>query len=99
MDWLVLGLVLFLGIHSVSIAAPRWRHAVAHRIGEGPWKGLYTLVALAGFALPPLAGRIGFDNVVFRYRADGPEVLRNVTLEIQPGEVIGVVDVEDGTSR
>ncbi|MBN9371035.1 NnrU family protein [Hydrogenophaga sp. YM1] len=51
MDWLVLGLVLFLGIHSVSIAAPRWRHAVAHRIGEGPWKGLYTLVALAGFGL------------------------------------------------
>lgn len=42
-------------------------------------------------ALPPLAGRIGFDNVVFRYRADGPEVLRNVSLEIQPGEVIGVV--------
>ncbi|MBL0944253.1 MAG: NnrU family protein [Hydrogenophaga sp.] len=51
MTWLVLGLVLFLGIHSVSIVAPRGRHAIAHRIGEGPWKGLYTLVALAGFGL------------------------------------------------
>lgn len=51
MDWLVLGLLLFLGIHSVSIVAPRARHAIAHRIGEGPWKGIYTLVALAGFGL------------------------------------------------
>lgn len=51
MDWLVLGLLLFLGVHSVSILAPHWRHAVAHRIGEGPWKGLYTLVSLAGFGL------------------------------------------------
>src|SRR5690606_13802301 len=31
--------------------APRWRHELAHRVGEGPWKGLYTLVALAGFGL------------------------------------------------
>ncbi len=51
MDWLVLGLALFLGIHSVSIVAPRWRHELAHRAGEGPFKGVYTLVALAGFGL------------------------------------------------
>ncbi len=51
MAWLVLGLVLFLGIHSISIVAPAGRHTLAHRIGEGPWKGLYTLVALAGFGL------------------------------------------------
>ncbi|MDD5388886.1 MAG: type I secretion system permease/ATPase [Gallionellaceae bacterium] len=42
-------------------------------------------------ALPKLAGRIEFDQVVFRYRADGPEVLRGVSLTIAPGEVIGVV--------
>ncbi|MDP1902719.1 MAG: type I secretion system permease/ATPase, partial [Pseudomonadota bacterium] len=42
-------------------------------------------------ALPALAGRIEFDQVVFRYRADGPEVLRGVSLVIAPGEVIGVV--------
>ena len=41
--------------------------------------------------LPPLAGRIEFDRVVFRYRTDGPEVLRGISLTIQPGEVIGVV--------
>ncbi|MDP2354093.1 MAG: type I secretion system permease/ATPase, partial [Pseudomonadota bacterium] len=42
-------------------------------------------------ALPALAGRIEFDQVVFRYRADGPVVLRGVSLSIAPGEVIGVV--------
>ncbi|MDP2834307.1 MAG: type I secretion system permease/ATPase, partial [Pseudomonadota bacterium] len=42
-------------------------------------------------ALPALAGRIEFDQVVFRYRADGPEVLRGVSLAIEPGEIIGIV--------
>jgi subfamily B ATP-binding cassette protein HlyB/CyaB len=42
-------------------------------------------------ALPPIAGRIEFDNVVFRYRPDGPEVLRSIALTIKPGEVIGIV--------
>lgn len=42
-------------------------------------------------ALPALTGRITLDEVAFRYRPDGPEVLRNVSLDIQPGEVVGVV--------
>ena len=41
--------------------------------------------------LPPLQGRIGFDNVTFRYRPDAPPVLHAVSLEIRPGEVIGIV--------
>jgi subfamily B ATP-binding cassette protein HlyB/CyaB len=41
--------------------------------------------------LPPIAGRIEFDQVVFRYRPDGPEILRGVSLVVQPGEVIGIV--------
>jgi subfamily B ATP-binding cassette protein HlyB/CyaB len=47
--------------------------------------------ARSGTALPPLAGRIEFDDVVFRYRPDGPEVLRGIRLAIAPGEVIGIV--------
>jgi subfamily B ATP-binding cassette protein HlyB/CyaB len=46
---------------------------------------------LAGSTLPPLAGRIEFDQVVFRYRPDAPEVLRGIDLAIEPGEVIGIV--------
>ncbi|MBI4984355.1 MAG: type I secretion system permease/ATPase [Rhodocyclales bacterium] len=41
--------------------------------------------------LPPLAGRIEFDQVLFRYRLDGPEVLRGVNLVVEPGEVVGIV--------
>lgn len=42
-------------------------------------------------ALPPLQGRIEFDQVNFRYRPDGSEVLRSVSLVISAGEIIGVV--------
>jgi subfamily B ATP-binding cassette protein HlyB/CyaB len=42
-------------------------------------------------SLPPLKGKIELDGVVFRYRTDGPEVLRGVSLTIAAGEVIGVV--------
>jgi uncharacterized membrane protein len=48
---LVVGLVLFLGVHSVSIVAPGWRDGMVERLGEGPWKGLYSLVSLVGFGL------------------------------------------------
>ncbi len=48
---LLLGLVLFLGVHSVAIVAPRARDRWAQRLGEGPWKGLYSLVALAGLVV------------------------------------------------
>lgn len=41
--------------------------------------------------LPPISGRIEFDQVSFRYRPDGSEVLRGVSLLIHPGEVIGIV--------
>ena len=51
MTLLVVGLLLFLGAHSVSIVAPAWRDAMVARLGEKPWKGAYSLVSLLGFAL------------------------------------------------
>ncbi|SHN14587.1 type I secretion system permease/ATPase [Rhizobacter sp. OV335] len=41
--------------------------------------------------LPPLKGRIQFDQVSFRYRAEAPPVLQALSLEVRPGEVIGIV--------
>jgi subfamily B ATP-binding cassette protein HlyB/CyaB len=41
--------------------------------------------------LPPPCGAIELRNVTMRYRPDAPDVLRNVTLSIAPGEVIGIV--------
>lgn len=42
-------------------------------------------------SLPEIQGRIQFDQVIFRYRNDGPEILRDISLDIQQGEVIGIV--------
>ncbi|MBC7955765.1 MAG: NnrU family protein [Cytophagales bacterium] len=50
MSLLVLGLLLFLGIHSVAIVAPAWRDTQAAR-NEKAWKGIFALVSLAGFVL------------------------------------------------
>lgn len=51
MGWLILGLVIFLGVHSVSIAAEPWRDRMANRLGEWTWKGLYSVIAIIGFVL------------------------------------------------
>ena len=51
MTFLILGLILFLGAHSARIVAEPWRLRTIGRIGELPWKGLYSLVSLAGFVL------------------------------------------------
>lgn len=51
MIWLILGLLLFLLPHSVRIVADDWRSRQIARLGEGPWKGLYSLVSLVGFVL------------------------------------------------
>ena len=46
---LILGLVLFLGVH--LLREMRLRDAAIHRLGEGPYKAAFSLVALAGLAL------------------------------------------------
>ncbi len=51
MSYLVLGLVLFLGVHSVRIVADGWRTQMRARMGELPWKGLYSLASILGLAL------------------------------------------------
>ncbi len=42
-------------------------------------------------ALPAMQGRISFENVTFRYRVDRPRVLNGLSLDIAPGETIGLV--------
>ena len=51
MLYLVLGLVLFLGVHSVRIVADVWRTQTMARLGAGAWKGLYSLASAAGLVL------------------------------------------------
>ena len=51
MTLLTLGLILFLGLHSLRIFADSWRTAQIARLGEKPWKGLYSLASIVGFVL------------------------------------------------
>lgn len=64
MPLLILGLILFLGAHSVHMLVPGFRDRVVARIGLMPWKGLYSLVSIAGLVLIV----IGFGMA----RADSP---------------------------
>lgn len=50
MTLLIAGLIVFLGVHALTMARS-WRAGIIAKIGEGPYKGLYSLVALAGLVL------------------------------------------------
>ncbi len=47
----LLGLFIFLGIHSLSVPGDSWRNRMAGKIGEGRWKVLYSLASMLGFTL------------------------------------------------
>jgi uncharacterized membrane protein len=51
MTQLLLGLLIFLGMHSVRIFADDFRKRTIAKIGEGGWKGLYAVISIAGFVL------------------------------------------------
>lgn len=51
MSILVLGLLLFLGTHSIRIVADGWRAGRVARLGENRWKGLYSLASALGLGL------------------------------------------------
>jgi uncharacterized membrane protein len=49
--YLIAGLVVFFGMHSVAIVAPDWRDRTAARLGDATWKALFTLVSAIGFVM------------------------------------------------
>src|ERR1700723_793690 len=48
---LVLGLVIFLGLHSIRIVSESGRERAIARFGEDPWKGIYSALSVIGFVL------------------------------------------------
>lgn len=64
---LILGLLLFLGVHSVRIVAPAWRGARLAAMGEGAWKGAYSLVSFVGLALIVWGYGLAWQDNVFLY--------------------------------
>ena len=61
---LILGLILFHGLHSIRMLAPEWRQARIDAMGEGPWKGIYSLATLLALVV-----------IVFGYRSADPASL------------------------
>lgn len=51
MIYLIAGLVLFLGVHSVRIVADDWRTTRIAGMGANAWKGLYSIASIIGFML------------------------------------------------
>ncbi len=51
MTYLILGLAIFLGIHSISIVAPSTRDRWAAALGANAWRGTYSLISIVGFVL------------------------------------------------
>ena len=51
MIWLILGLILFLGTHSVRMALPGLRQVLWQAWGEGAWKGIYSAISFLGLIL------------------------------------------------
>jgi ATP-binding cassette, subfamily B, bacterial HlyB/CyaB len=41
--------------------------------------------------LPQVKGHVRFEDVVFRYRPDGQEIIRKVSFAVEPGKIIGIV--------
>lgn len=77
MTILILGLLLFLGVHSVSIVADGWRNRMAQRLGEWTWKGLYSVVAIIGFVLIVWGYGLARQDPTFLYTP--PYWLRHVS--------------------
>ena len=51
MTLLILGLVIFLGMHAVRVFADDWRSRFIASRGAGAWKGLYSVLSVLGLAL------------------------------------------------
>jgi len=77
---LIAGLIIFLGIHSVRIVAPDWRTARIAAIGDGAWKGLYSLLSAVGLVLIIWGfGRARLDSAILY---DPPVWTRHIALTL-----------------
>lgn len=76
---LIIGLILFLGIHTSKIVAYGYRESFITKHGEGSWKGLYTVISFVGLIL------IVWGYIVARQQGpiilyDPPLWIRHITI-------------------
>src|SRR5688500_7209472 len=64
---LVLGLVLFLGIHSTRIFADGWRTGMVSKLWPLPWKGLYSVASFLSFIVIVVGFRMARRETLVLY--------------------------------
>jgi uncharacterized membrane protein len=74
---LVVGLVVFLGVHSIGVLAPRWRAARVAHLGAGRWKLAYSALSIAGLLLVIWGYGMARTQPVVLWT--GPPAMRHVT--------------------
>jgi uncharacterized membrane protein len=74
---LVLGLVLFLGVHSTRIFADGWRTGMIARLGPLPWKGLFAAASLIGFIVMVWGFRMARQDTLVLWTS--PAWMKHVT--------------------
>src|SRR6185295_19937683 len=77
---LILGLIIFLGAHSVRIFADDWRRGLIARLGDGPWKGIYSVVSIVGFILIVWGYGMARQNPVLLW--ESPEWLKHLAIAL-----------------
>jgi uncharacterized membrane protein len=78
MLYLILGLVIFLGVHSVEIVSPTLRSRAVARLGEKPYKGAYSLLSIMGFVLLVWGYGVARQDPILVYAP--PVWMRHLTL-------------------
>jgi len=78
MTYLILGLVLFISIHLTRILAPQLRDGAIAKMGDGPWKGVYSIISILGIYVMTL----GFGSVKLDYPElyDPPAFLKHIMM-------------------
>ncbi len=72
---LIAGLLLFLGVHSIRMLAPGARERWHARLGEGIWRGTYSLISLIGLALIAWGFAAARENPVIVWMPQNTAVL------------------------
>jgi uncharacterized membrane protein len=77
---LILGLIIFFAAHSVRIFADDWRRDLIRRLGEGPWKGIYSAASLVGLILIIWGFGIARQNPIVLWTS--PEWLKHFAIAL-----------------
>jgi uncharacterized membrane protein len=74
------GLVIFFGTHLYTALARGPREGLVKKLGAGPYKGLYSLVSLAGFALIIIGWRGADASILYTPPEGGRHIAYLLTL-------------------